>query len=1185
MQRITKWVTTGWMRGVLTGALGLMIPMPAPAQAPPPTTAQTPAQPPAQTVAVSGLVLGPDDKPVADATVAITSWQDGKSNSREVTTDAGGRFALTVEPPPASMPRGGLPADLVGAVTIAVRGLGLSGGMLRKGENTFRLARGVAVSGIVNDAQGKPVGGAMVRFTSVFSDDRSFGASVGETSLRERFSVKSGADGRWTMPDLPTEGRAFFQLDDPQYARVTAQLMLSPTPSPVPPLVARPGARIAGRVLFEDGKPAAGVAVMAQSQPQGNGGGYGTGKTGADGTYELTGLAVGPYRVTANETSGEWVAPGVEGVMTQAGQTARAADIVLSRGVLLEGTVLDADTKAPLQGAVINVQSSNGWAQSKPSDKMGRYQLRVVPGEMTFHPNQPPAGYLSPENYGNNQVTITAASKTIAPFLLKKGLTLAGTALDEAGKPAAGARLKIGGEWDNTQAEVDADGKWSILGVRPGRANRGEPEGAVALSVGGEWQIVRPTEVIKMPAPGPVAVVLRRIKLATLAGRVVTPDNKPIEGATVNIRLPFGSPGGPSGSRTEQRTTDAAGRFTLAKLRPETRPTLTVQKDGYKYLSGGAVGGEGEARNVSDTILAPLSATVAGRVVDAAGKAVAGARVMSPDGEAETAVVTDAAGRFTLGSLVEGEARVWAARGYDAGEAKGRAVNDAKTAKAVTITLAARPTPRGADGERAGAIIKSMAADANAGQRQTARELAPQLAASDPDLALQLAASGNDEVEDATRAGIILRLARSDPKRAAQWAPPQLEKIKDEAWRTRTAMSLGLAVAAVAPELGAELFGRVRATLKPNDLSDEAARLYAQLTALAARLKRPEAAGLADAVWVVAERSTDKKRLPETLGSYAGLIAVGDVALAEGLLSDLSPAERVRALENVITPLARENGAAALRLLKTMEELRARPAEPTAEVKVAANTDGEYRPPPEQLWARAATAVIKAIARTDPAAALTLARKIKSDQERPMALALAAQFQPREVAAPLLREALAATSNHWQAATMMARIAAMAHAVDPKLGEELFAQALERLNRKPNYADDDSRESAAGYAFYHAAIDPAGSRLMIETEFARRQEAAAARARAAKAAKADAPIAAPAEAEPQEDWQLLQNLSLLARAMAAVDVERALEMVEQIPDAQGYRARVRTQIISFLLAPEDKRRTMPFTDFYGEPED
>ncbi len=351
-----------------------------------PVTTATPVR--ADTVAVSGRVLGPDDEPVvgADIIIATGSW---KVKTLELRTDAEGRFVANIEVSEFALDR-----HWVASAAIIARGLGLAGSMLRRGENTLRLGHGVSLSGVVNDPEGQPVAGVLVRLSRINAGRKIlFNVYADQPPLRDRFLMRTGPDGRWRFDDMPVAGSASVELDDPRYVRTSVQAPLSPMPATAPPLVVQPGANITGRVIHKNGEPAADIEIMVQSQDKAQV--KAQGKTGEDGTYKITGLPAGTFRVMADAEFGEWVALAVEGVKTQAGQETRAGDLVLERGVLLEGTVVDADTNAPVMGARTEATGAHGISRSTYLDKAGRYSIRVMPGEVRFYSMAQPPDYLS----------------------------------------------------------------------------------------------------------------------------------------------------------------------------------------------------------------------------------------------------------------------------------------------------------------------------------------------------------------------------------------------------------------------------------------------------------------------------------------------------------------------------------------------------------------------------------------------------------------------------------------------------------------------------------------------------------------------------------------------------------------------------------------------------------------------
>ena len=106
--------------------------------------------------------------------------------------------------------------------------------------------------------------------------------------------------------------------------------------------------------------------------------------------------------------------------------------------------------------------------------------------------------------------------------------------------------------------------------------------------------------------------------------------------------------------------------------------------------------------------------------------------------------------------------------------------------------------------------------------------------------------------------------------------------------------------------------------------------------------------------------------------------------------------------------------------------------------------------------------------------------------------------------------------------------ASLGQTLNPQLGAELWPLALKRAQPdKNNQMYGGGYQPSVGmWAFYHAALDPALSRVLIEREWNWRLPAAV----------------KTKDAEYSQDKQLLGQLEM---GMAAVDPARALEMREQ----------------------------------------
>jgi hypothetical protein len=197
-----------------------------------------------------------------------------------------------------------------------------------------------------------------------------------------------------------------------------------------------------------------------------------------------------------------------------------------------------------------------------------------------------------------------------------------------------------------------------------------------------------------------------------------------------------------------------------------------------------------------------------------------------------------------------------------------------------------------------------------------------------------------------------------------------------------------------------------------------------------------------------------------------------------------------------------------------------------------------------------------------------------NSSQRALGIALAAQGHDAAAAAPLFREAMQAVrEGNWNSSLSMTRIAAMAALKDAALGEELFKQAREQSSKPSPYIDeDDARQSYAAYAFYHAPFDPAESRLLIETEWARLS--------ARVAQSKDKP-------NDGNSYMLTQRMMQLATAMVAVDPDRALEMLKAPlgnADAHWQRQSGLRRIVKYVISPQATQRTMSI-EGYGEGDD
>lgn len=1084
-----------------------------------------------QAVPITGKVVGPDNKPVAGAQVVIVTAYDGSTKPLVLASDGAGVFKADLEPSV-------MWPDSFGTATAYAPELALGSSVLKAGENIIKLEKSLPVQGMVKDKAGKPLADVVVKLAMIvfprLDNGRSTLISVPEP-LAAKVTTKSDANGQWSLNGVPANSSASVFLDDPRYARAYAQLKAG-LAAGVTTITARPGASLKGRVVHEDGKPAPGIAVNAMGQ-----GASSQSETAADGTYTLTGLISGLVTVTVTDPAKQWVAPAIESIKAKEGESAHAADMVLSTGAILEGTVRDKASGKPIVGAQVYSYGppnppNSGGSSSTRSDKAGHYQLRVAPGKNMVALWQI-AKYLPLEKM--IEVEVKKGETKNLPIQLSKGSTVTGTALDAAGKPAVNAELRAslapesnrGGNWVKPMTiKPNANGKWTLEGLQPGKWE---------LTGIGEWEVVDP-KTVTVPMDAPVKVTVRKIQFLTLKGRVVTKDHKPLEGVKIKAALQI--PQGTNSVRNDMQelTTDAQGQFVVEKLRPDYKVSLSTTMPGYNYVAGGTVTQQGAGFEAQDLVLVPLTAKIEGRVVDATGQPVAGASVMSPNGDVNLQVVSDAAGKFVLTSLPAGPVMIIGGAKNLIGEAR-----DVDGSKPVTLTLKPLKPLASNDVSRAYDILDDLWATTE-GSKYYRDNIPTALAPYDPDLAIKLVARKDGTLDDGILSRIIANFAQANPARAAAWAPPKMEQIKDPRIAFSSWMTFALGLAATQPDLAKQYYQKAKDYDKAEAAKHAQDQQYnvalaMELAKLARRLGLKAEADQYAQIAVAAVRAA-KDRQPWTLGSL-GAVEYDETAK---MIDELPADQRKQALQQAASGAAAYNVKLARKWLDKLKE-----------VEKADPNGGNYSGGVTQQ-------LVQVLGKTDPAGALELARSVTEAWARPDALADAVPFQPRDVALQVLRE-VGDTAEQYGSVANLARLAALAYNLDPKLGKELFALAKDHLETSKAqsvnqtwYGGDDG---TAAFAFYYSRIDPAASRLLLEAEFARDMQNLTGSG---------------------DDYQRSYQLRAVVVAMAAIDVDRALELSFMMPPpAKGQewsnpQVEAQRAIAQYILLPEAARRAKPF---------
>jgi protocatechuate 3,4-dioxygenase beta subunit len=311
-------------------------------------------------------------------------------------------------------------------------------------------------------------------------------------------------------------------------------------------------------------------------------------------------------------------------------------EIVLSRGVFLEGIVLDAASGLPIAGARVVVEpggSLDGTSTSTsdpPFDAVttaedGRFRVRVRPAEMAT-PRITARGHVP--LWKTVMVPPGDAPRAPFEFRLEPGGRVSGTVKDPAGAVVAGAKVYAvpadeemllndpdtvvsggGRTVSATIVRTDAQGAYEIDGVSFGGVYR-------ILARGEGWAASAPKDGVTTTPEAPAAIIdLALRKFGAIVLRLVDPEGR---GVAAKTTVSAG------GGWPEMLTTDASGVLRLEGRDP-VRHAIDVTPQGFVVVHLDIDVEEGAT--AERTVTLDRGVAAAGRVVDERGEGVPGATV------------------------------------------------------------------------------------------------------------------------------------------------------------------------------------------------------------------------------------------------------------------------------------------------------------------------------------------------------------------------------------------------------------------------------------------------------------------------------------------------------------------------------------------------------------------------------
>jgi protocatechuate 3,4-dioxygenase beta subunit len=424
------------------------------------------------------------------------------------------------------------------------------------------------------------------------------------------------------------------------------------------------GATVRGRVLTASGAPVEDARIWARTVggPARAQTGWGVARSDTDGSYEMTGLKAGRFKLEVRSDAGN--APDEGWTVEVAANANLEQDLVLEDGGSITGIVVDAQGApvADISVRAMPVSGRWGWGSDSATTRAdGTFVLDTLrPGEYRVIAQRDwsdqlrKPGSTDDDKQGEKVSVVLGKPATVKLVVESQSGTIKGTITDARGEPVSDAFVVAARESDAAGAQRSSaritrwsddkpvlsstDGKFTLAKLSPGtytvRAYRKGGGEAIAENV---------------PVGDTAKLVIRAT--GTIAG-VVTAGSTPIEELTIELRDPKT---GLERSESFFRTNGAFGIHDL----PAGGFTLTASSEvGKKQLDLELA--EGQQKTDLAIVLEEL-VTLTGRVVDLRTREpVAGMRMMAGvgkegagmsfrmSGEGEQPEISDESGRFTI---------------------------------------------------------------------------------------------------------------------------------------------------------------------------------------------------------------------------------------------------------------------------------------------------------------------------------------------------------------------------------------------------------------------------------------------------------------------------------------------------------------------------------------------------------
>jgi len=609
---------------------------------------------------LEGVVLGMDGKAAAGASVNMSG--EGQPNAN-TTTDAQGHFIFdTVCTGPvqvnARQTSGG--GDFLNGAAEAQGGD--TNVTIRFGVNNFGNrgngmdVRLVTATGVVYGPSGTPAAGVRI---------------LGQPTFGSPAMVTSEADGKysitWEMQNLPNNENAPVLYVRDVSNNLAARLALDEAKTNQD-LHLQPGLTVTLKAQDAEGHPIREAMPTLWVTDANRGFSLSPNPEVSDeeGRIEIRALTPA-LRYTVYLTAAGYGRVDVPLPLGQArSNVVDLAPVVLRKASLkLAGQVLGPDGK-PASGANVSVNGAGQPNLNSTTDSKGRFAFDGVcegPVQINANTQGGRRNYMNAQAKANGGDTNVVVRFAVGNYYgdEMRTVTVSGTVFDPDGKPAGGVALTGELAGANLETVNEPDGAYTMTWRMPTGRNRGFQQSKPAILARDSSRNLAVRQELKNESA--TNMDLRLQPGLTLSATVLDSDGKPIPSATATLMITtFFESGSMNYSLNLPPTSaDAKGLIEIKTLPPGMQYGVTIGAKGYGTMTARAQAGETEGTNFvfPDVVLRKADRTLAGQVVGANGKGVAGANVsISGQGQPNANATTDAKGRFAFEAVCEGPVQV-----------------------------------------------------------------------------------------------------------------------------------------------------------------------------------------------------------------------------------------------------------------------------------------------------------------------------------------------------------------------------------------------------------------------------------------------------------------------------------------------------------------------------------------------